>query len=518
MSSRRRRVAQGAFSTATMTLISNVTGFVRQLAFAWVYGAGRSMDAFLVASVLSQMVFASIDSAISATLIPVYTELRQQSEQEAERFLRAVAGLVAVFTVLAGLLFYLGAPLLVHLLAPGFDRRETELAGYLLRVMMPSLLFMGLSSVSVGFLQTQGVFGQPAAMFIPRNIVLIVLAAWIGHRYGIAVLAWGSLLGAILQLYVVLRPMRRLGRTLRLGWLPRHAGVGMMLRRLPGVFVNFFMYQAALVVDRILASGLPAGMISALNYSQLLINFPLGLFTSLAIALFPTLSELASSERGYALSRAVRLPLRLTAFVVAPIALYTVFLRVPLVAVVYRHGAFSRGALQDTAFATLFFALGMISMAMNGILGRTIFALGETRILFRTAFWSVGTTIVTDLILIHPLAQGGLALGTTLGSWAGTLVFLRFLSRQLEGFRVGPIVSDILWCSTLAVIAYGATYLAYLRWHGPTLPHGLAHLALLLIATFVVGTLFYLTLQRLAGPMRGNLRRALRDGTRAFYS
>ena len=516
MSRRRHRVARGAFSTASMTLVSNITGFARQLAFAWVYGAGRSMDAYLIASVLSQMVFASIDSAISATLIPVYTELRQQSEEEAERFLRALSGLVAGFTVLAGIVFYLGAPVLVHLLAPGFGKQEADLSGFLLRVMMPSLLFMGLSSVSVGFLQTRGVFGQPAAMYIPRNLVLILLAAWLGHRYGIAVLAWGSLLGAVLQLYTVLRPMRRLGTSLRLGWRPGHPGIRLMLRRLPGVFANFFMYSAALLVDRILASGLASGMISALNYAQLLLNFPLGLFTSLAVALFPTLSELAVGERGPSLSRAVRLPLRLTAFLVAPIAFYSIFLRLPLVAIVYRHGAFGQEALRDTAFALLFFALGMVSMAMNGILGRTVFALGETRILFRTAFWSVGTTIVMDLILVHPLAQGGLALGTTLGSWAGTLALLRFLSRQLEGFRVRPIVTDVLWSSALSLVAYGLTYLAYLRWHGPALPHGLLHLALVLIATFAVGTLLYLALQRLFGPMRGNLRRALREGRQAF--
>ena len=516
MSTRYRRVARGALSTATMTLGSNLTGLIRQLAFAWVYGAGRSMDAFLVASVLSQMVFGSIDSAISATLIPVYTELRQHSEEEADRFMRAVSGLVAAFTVLAGLLFYLGAPVLVHLLAPGFGKQEASLASFLLRVMVPSLLFMGLASISVGFLQTKGVFGQPAAMYIPRNIALIALATWLGHRYGISVLAWGSLLGAILQLYVVLRPMRRLGTSLRLGWQPRHAGIGMMLRRLPGVFVNFFMYQAALVVDRILASGLPAGMISALNYSQLLISFPLNIFTSVAIALFPTLSELAVSERGPTLARAVRLPLRLTAFLVAPITFYSIFLRAPLVAIIYQHGAFGQEALRDTAFAMLFFAIGMISMAMNGILGRAIFALGETRVLFRTAFWSVGATIVTDLILIRPLAQGGLALGTTLGSWVGTLVLLQFLSRHLEGFRVSPIVSDIVWSAALSLAAYGTTYLAYLHWHGSTLPHGSTQLAIVLISSFLVGTMLYLGLHRLVGPMRGNLRRAIREGRRAF--
>jgi putative peptidoglycan lipid II flippase len=499
-----------------MTLASNITGFLRQLIFAWIYGAGQAMDAYLIATVLSQMVFASANTAVSTTLIPIYTELKQASEEDAEQFLRAISGLVTAFTAIAGFALYLGAPLLVRLLAPGFGPAEARLAALLLRVMMPSLVFMGLSSVAVGFLQTRAVFGPPAAIYIPRNIVLIVLAAWIGHRFGISVLAWGSLLGAILQLYVVALPLRRLGSSLRLAWQPLHPGIRTMIHRLPGVFANYFMYSAALVVDRVLASGLPAGMISALNYAQLLINFPLGLAAALATAIFPTFSEMAAAQEGTQLSHALRTALRLLVFLVAPISLFTIFLREPLVALVYAHGAFGTRAIVDTAYALLFFSVGMISMAMNGVLSRAAFALGKTRVLYSSAGLAVGTTIVMDLILVHPLQQGGLALGTTLGSWAGTLVLLLFLSRRLEGFRVGPIISDILWSSALSLIAYGAAYLAYLRWHGPTLPHGLVHLALLLIATFIVGTLLYLALQRLVGPMRGNLQRAIREGRRAF--
>lgn len=518
MSTRRARVARGAFSTASVTLASNITGFVRQMVFAWIYGAGQAMDAYLIATVLSQMVFTSVNTAVSTTLIPIYTELKQASAEDADQFLRAVSGLITAFTALVGFVFYLGAPLFVRILAPGFGTVESHLAAFLLRVMMPSLVFMGLSSVSVGFLQTKDVFGPPAAMFIPRNIVLIVLAAWVGHRFGIAVLAWGSFLGAILQLYVVVHPLRQLGNSFRLIWRPFHPGIRTMMHRLPGVFANYFMYSAALVVDRVLASGLPAGMISALNYAQLLIGFPLGLVAALATAIFPTFSEMAATQADTELSRALRVALRLLVFLVAPICLFTIFLRVPLVVFVYAHGAFGAQAIDDTAYALLFFSIGMISIAMNGVLSRAVFALGETRVLFSSAGFAVGATIVMDLILIHPLQQGGLALGTSLGSWAGTIVLLRFLSHQLEDFRVEPIVSDILWSSALSFIAYGTTYLAYLHWHGPTLPHGLVHLALLLIATFFVGTLIYVALQRLFGPMRGNLQRALREGRRAFDS
>ena len=516
MSTRRARVARGAFSTASMTLTSNVTGFLRQLAFAWIYGAGRDMDAFLIASVLSQMVFASVDSAISATLIPVYTQLRQVSEEDAALFLKAVSGLVTAVTVSVGLVCYLFAPELVHLLAPGFGGAETRLSVVLLRVMMPSLVFMGLASVSAGFLQTKGAFGRPAGMYIPRNVALIVLAAWLGHRYGVSVLALGSLLGAVLQLYMVWVQMRRLGGSLRLAWKPRHQGIRTMLRRLPGVFANSFMYSAALMVDRILASGLAPGMISALNYAQLLINFPLGLLTSLAIAMFPTLSELAASEAGPELSRAVRIALRLLTFLVAPISLFAIFLRAPLVAIVYAHGAFGTQAVDDTAFAMLFFALGMISMALNGVIGRTIFALGETRILYSSAAWGVGTTIVMDLILIHPLQQGGLALGTTLGSWASTIVLLRFLAGRLPQFTVRPILGDALLSTLLATVSFGAVFVVYTRLHGAAQPHGLVHLAMLLVATFLAGAALYLLLHRMFSRRRIDWRRLLREGVQTI--
>lgn len=516
MSTRRARVARGMLSTASMTLVSNVTGFGRQLAFAWVYGAGRDMDAFLVASVLSQMVFVAVDSAISATLIPVYMQLREASEEDAEIFLGALSGLVVAFTAGAGFLFYLIAPVFVHMLAPGFDPSEAHLSVLLLRVMMPSLLFMGLASVLTGVLRTKGIFGQPAGRYIPRNVALVILAAWLGHRYGIAVLAWGSLLGAVLQLYVVWAPLRRFGGALHLAWQPYHHGIRTMLRRLPGVFTNFFMGSAAVLIDRILASGLHGGAISALNYALLLISFPVQLFSSSATALFPTLAELAARDATIEVSHAVYSTLRVLTFAVAPISMYAVFLRVPLITIVYARGAFGPQAVDYTSYAMLFFALGMISMVANGVLSRTVFALGESRILYSSAAWGVGTTIVMDLLLVHPMQQGGLALGTSLGSWAGTIVLLRFLATRLEKFDPRPILEDAVVSSLLAAVAFGAVLALIVPVQGAASPHSVGETALILVGTFLTGVLLYLVLCSVFGRAHLSLRRLVREGIRAI--
>jgi len=453
--SRRTVVARGVFSTFSGTTISNVTGVLRQFVLAWVYGAGRGMDAFLVASVLSQMVFASVDSALSSTLIPVYSGLRARSEAEAEHFLAALSSLVVIATAVLGLGLYLVAPALVHLLAPGFAAAEARQTVLLVRILMPSLVFMGLSSVSVGFLQAHGRFGAPAVMFIPRNILLIVASLLWGRRYGTAVLAWGTMTGAVLQLAVVLLPALRRGAPYRFLWQPLHAGIRTMLQRLPAVYANFFMYQAALIVDRILASGLPGGMIAALNYAQVLLGPPGTWIMSLAVALFPTLSDLVARGERRRFARAVGTGLRLTTLVASALTLYLIFFRDPLVAVFFQHGAFQAQALRRTAFALAFFALGFVSIVWNGILGRAVFALGETQVLLTSAAAAVTVTIATDLLLIHPLRQGGLALGTSLGSWASTFLLLRLVSRRVPDFRPLRALGHLLGTAAAAAAAFG---------------------------------------------------------------
>jgi putative peptidoglycan lipid II flippase len=257
-------------------------------------------------------------------------------------------------------------------------------------------------------------------------------------------------------------------------------------------------------------------MISSLNYAQLLISFPLGLVAALATAVFPAFSEMAAAQASRELARALRLALRLLVFLVAPICLFTIFLREPLVAFVYAHGAFGTRAIDDTAYALLLFSVGMISIAMNGVLSRAIFALGETRVLFSSAGFAVATTIVMDLILIRPLQLGGLALGTSLGSWASTIVLLRFLARKVGEFHMKAVLNDALVSSLLSTVSFGLVFVTYVHLHGDALPHGLVHLGLLLVGTFIAGAGLYLALQQLFGRTRIRWRQLMRDGLRAI--
>ena len=513
---RQALVARGVRATASGRVVSNVTGLVRQLVFAWIYGAGRQMDAFVMASVVILSIFASVDAALSATLIPVYTKIRAESEDEARTFLAAVSSLVAAGTALAGVLVYCFGPILIHWFAPGFGTSEAHLAVTILRVMTPALVFMGLSSISAGFLQIHGRFGSSAVMSIPRNLLLIVGAALLGRHFGIGLLAWGTLAGTILQLAIVLWPALSLGMPRRLLWQPRHTGIRTMFRRLPSVFADFFIYQAALIVDRVLASGLPGGMISSLNYAQAVFRSPLGIVGSLAVSIFPAFSEMAAEKQGAELARAVALALRLTTFIAVPLSLFLIFFRLLLIAVLYLHGSFGPAALSWTADALGFFSVGLVSLAWNSILSRTMLALGETRVLMVSAVCAVSITIVADLILIHPLRQGGLALGTSLGSWISTLVMLLVVRRSLKGFRVTRLFCQLLGSSLSAAIAYGGASLMVTWWSPPLATQGFGLRLVALLAGVTLGSALYFGLYATVPEGRTWLRQLSSLGTQVF--
>ncbi len=450
-------VMSGTLTTASVTLLSNVSGLVRQLTFAWVFGTGQSMDAYIIASVVSQTVFSVVDTALSSTIIPLYAARRRSSPLAAETFLRAVVGLVVPVTSALTLLCIAVAPEIVHLLAPGFGPAEALASANMLRVMVPSIVFMGASSVAIGVLQSSGVFGPPAAVFIPQNILLAAAAALLARRYGVEVLAWAALVGGILQFIIVWWPVRRLRVSLRPEWAPRLSDVKTMLSRLPPVFATYFTLNAALVVDRILASRLGSGAISSLSYAQLLLSVPIGLIQSIPIALFPSLSALVAAGDMARVRESVTLSNKLLSYVTAPIAAFVILDANGLTSAVYGHGAFGAHGVALTADALTYFAIGVTTGVLTFGTSRAILSLGHTVPLYWSAVIAVTTTILCDLLLVGPMRQGGLALGTSLGGWAQTAYQVSYLRAHQAGPSLATLLRTVAVTYGVAIASIGVT-------------------------------------------------------------
>jgi putative peptidoglycan lipid II flippase len=473
-----REVVKATGLVAAVTLVSKLTGFARTLVLADVYGATCLTDSYVAATVYPSVLFAGINSALATTFIPLYTDVRERDgPDQALRFANVVlTALFAALMVLLAVGFATALPVL-PLYAPGFVSRvclarpQVTLTLQLTWIMLPALLFIAMAGVQTGILQAERRFGPPAAVGIPQNLLLIAAIALLAARWSIFAAAVGSFLGGASYVVVQGIALRRLGFRFRPTWDLGHPVLRRMGRMVLPVFLSTFVAQAGYIVDRLLASSLKSGSLSDLNYALLVNGLLLSLFvTALVTVLYPTLARYIAQGDEAGFVAAVRRSLGVLALVTVPVAAAVIVLAEPFVRVVFQRGAFTGAASAGTAFALVFLAVGLVASAAGALLPRAFFALKDTRTPTMYALISVGVNIVADLLLVHPLKQGGLALGTSIAQWVFTGIMLWRLRR-----RVGPLGGARLLATVSKALLGGAVMAAvlYLGYHTTVglLPH-----------------------------------------------
>jgi len=265
MGFRGQTVAGAAAVVMAATVASKILGFRREAALAAVYGASRVTDAYLVAAVIPTLLFALVGAAITTVGIPVLSEYLHREEKRGEfaslawTSFHAVAGLLLGICVLA----IPAAGLLVGLLAPGFDADQAALTAGMVRIMLPAIVFMGLAGWAQAVLNAHRHFLAPAAVGIPHNVILIAAIFLSGVFWGIEGVAWATVLAIASQFFIQMPVLVKMGIRYRPVFDLRHPGLKKMAVLVLPVLVGVGAGQLNVIVDRILASGLAEGSISA---------------------------------------------------------------------------------------------------------------------------------------------------------------------------------------------------------------------------------------------------------------
>ncbi|MFQ5936172.1 MAG: murein biosynthesis integral membrane protein MurJ [Acidiferrobacterales bacterium] len=442
-----RTLLKSTAVTGGMTLISRITGLIRDIVFANVIGAGAGIaaDAFYVAFRVPNFfrrIFA--EGAFSQAFVPVYAEYRSRAgERERRAFLDCVTGMLAGIVVLVTIVGVIAAPLLVTILAPGFVGipQKYELTVQILRITFPYLAFISLVALAASVLNTHDRFALPAFTPVLLNLGLIAAALWLAPQLGNAgiALAWGVLIAGVVQLLFQLPALYRI-RVLPRPRIARHEGVTRIRKlMLPAVFGSS-VAQINLVVNTLLASFLVNGSVSWLYYSDRLMEFPVGVFgIALATVVLPSLSRAHVSASPQAFSQLLDWALRWVFLVSAPAAVGLIVLAEPILTTLFMHGKFSPYDVTMTARALVAFAIGLPAFILVKILASGFYARQNTHTPARVAALSVGTNIVLSLALIYPLAHMGLALAISLAAVVNAALLFRLLRKEgvyapLEGW------------------------------------------------------------------------------------
>lgn len=423
-----------------MTLLSRVLGFVRDVMFASAFGASAGMDAFLVALKIpnfGRRMFA--EGAFSQAFVPVFTEVKTTRPHEEVRHLVAVTmgtlgGVLAVITLIG----CLAAPLLLWIFAPGFgaDPAKHALGTELLRWTFPYLMFISLTAMAAGVLNSYGQFAIPAVTPVILNLCLIA-SAFIDAA-SVRVLAYAVFVAGILQFmfqWPALIKLRLLPRP-RWGW--KDLRVRRVVTLMVPILFGASVQQISLLLDTILASLLVTGSVSWLYYADRLMEFPLGIFSiAVATVILPSLATQHAKNSPEDFAATLDWGLRTILLIGVPAALGLLLLAGPLTTTLFQYNAFNPHDVRMTMIALMAYSFGFMGFSLVKVLIPGFFARQETRTPVRIGLIAiasgmamsagfVGLSVWQDFEAPH----AGLALATSLSAWINAGLLFRRLRKD----------------------------------------------------------------------------------------
>lgn len=452
------RIARAVGVLSSATALSRILGLVRDVVTAAYFGAGGAMDAFFVAFRLPntlRRLFA--EGSLTVAFVPVFVHaLEEEGTERAHTLGRRALTLLGAVLAVVSVVGVLGAPWLVRVTAWGFtqDPEKFDLTVRLTRIVFPFIALVGLTALAGGMLNAWGVFSYPALAPVVLNACMIaaVVAFAPAADPPILALAWGVLVGGILQLALQGVPLRQWGFRFRIDVRWKDPAIGRILRLMGPTVFGVAVYQVNILISTFLASWLPDGSVSYLYYAERLFQLPLGVFAvSFGTASLPSLSRLAVAGRNEEFVGTVAEALRMTAFVVLPASVGLCLLARPILTVLLQRGAFDAAMVDATARALFYYSLALLPVAWVRVLAPAFYALQDTQTPVKAAFWSLWVNVVASLVLMGPMAHAGLALATSVSSAFNLAYLWAHLHR-----RVGELPLDALRAALLRTLGASA--------------------------------------------------------------
>lgn len=452
-----KSITSAAIILALATLASKFLGLIRIRVLAGQFGAGYVSDAFYAAFRIPDLIFNIVVlGALSAGFIPVFAQMiSQKKEDQAFRTANAIMNLLFLITLILCILAIIFAPLLIGFIAPGFDQKNKELTVQFTRIMFLSPIFLLLSSIIGGILQSYKRFFVYSLSPIMYNIGIITGAVFFTEWWGLQGLAWGVALGSFLHLAIQIPIAKKLGFSYK--WILdiKDPGVIKMISLMVPRTITLIITQLNLTLVTIIASTLAIGSLTVFNFANDLQSFPLGLFAiSYAIASFPTLSSLSGKEQRSDFTRCLTTTTKQILFFVIPMSILLIVLRAQIVRVILGWGKFTWEDTIMTLNALQIFSISLFAQALIPLYSRAFWALRDSI----SPFLSSLVGLAVNLILVFPLSKMfgvmGLVASFSIASTVNVVVLYFFLRKKI-GYEYGTAIFKPILKITFAAVISG---------------------------------------------------------------
>jgi putative peptidoglycan lipid II flippase len=487
-----KQIAKNAGKTAFGTMLSRILGYIRDMLVANLFGAGMFADAFYAAFRIPNL-FRRLfgEGSFCAAFIPVFSQyLHTKEKSETQKFLNAVFTALVLILIVVCVLGVFFAPLLVKIIAWGFtdDPEKMRLTVELTRLMFPFICFICLAAFLLAILNTLHSFFIPAfapsALSISEIFYMLAVAPYLISTNQIKGLAISVIAGGALHFIIQYPKLKSLGWSLKLQFSElrdessdaagsaadserrviafyRHPGIKRIAFLMIPSIIGLSVDQINSFVDTICASFLAGGSITALYYSNRVMQLPLAVFgLALASVSLPAMSKAYAQKDISALKNSLNYSIRFSVFALLPAMAGLIVAGLPIVKLLFEHGKFDETASLMTNRALFFYSLGLPAYAMAKIFANAFYSFQDTKTPVKAAAASMLLHVVLCVILMRVLDIGGLALATATASYFQLLLLVFWLKKRLGNIGLKKILFSSLKSFGAAIATAAAAFFA----------------------------------------------------------
>ena len=495
MNNKGQHVAKTAAMIAAFTLISKGLGFIREVLIASRFGSGMETDTYFVAMTATVIIVGTIGSALNTTLIPIFSEIEEKRGKNGKlKYLNNILNIVFFITLILSIFAFVFSPIIIKILAKGFEGEQFLLAVKLNRIGLPIIIFLGFTHVFSGYLQSAQIFGPHAIMGIPYNFVFLVYLFFFAKNSDISSLMFVSVLASFTQVLIQIPAVKHSGYSYSLNVNFKDPYIKKAFALVMPVLVGSAVQQINVIIDKTLASDLIEGSISALSYASRVNDMVISVFVAaITTVVFPMLSKAFSKDNKNEVKHILNQGINIILIITVPATVGLILLSKPLIQLFFERGAFSPNATIMTSEALVFYSLGLVGSALRLMLNKVFYSFQDTKTPMTNGVIAVLLNVVLNLILIKPMGHKGLALATSISATITTLLLFVDLRKKVGHLGYSKMLYALIKTVVASAIMGVVVYLLYYK-AGVLLPQTKIIQMIMLLASVAAGVVVYFML------------------------
>lgn len=450
-----------SINTMIITMISRVLGLFRGTLVAYFFGSSILTDAYYSAFKISNFFRQLLgEGALGNTFIPLYhKKKKEEGQKKSEQYIFSVLNITFLFSFVISILMIIFSNYMIDFIVVGFSDELKIISSRLLKIMSFYFLFISLAGMMGSILNNFGYFVIPASTSIFFNLSIIFSAVWLTKYFNIYALAYGVLIGGILQFLVVFIPFMKVLKTYVFKIDFKDKYLKLLVIKLIPMLVGVFARQVNTIVDQFFASFLVAGSITALENASRIYLLPVGVFgVTISNIIFPSISKAAANNDKEEINKRLVSAFNFLNFLTIPSLFILIFFSKDIIRLIFSYGKFNEEAVKITAECLLFYTLGLLFYVGVQLISKAYYAIGDNKRPAKFSIMAILINIVLNYLLVKNYQHKGLALATSISSGVNFILLLFVYIKNYVKLDLKNITLTGLKILISSAIAIAAAY------------------------------------------------------------